>query len=65
MSSLAVVNASPMRLKAPFLHFTALINVFDFESSQEGDDDDENVTIQEKAAKKITAEHSISSMNLL
>lgn len=54
-----------MRLNAPFLHFSPSINVFDFESSEEGDDADENVTIQKEVAKKINAEHSISSMNLL
>lgn len=57
-----------MRLNAPFLHFSLLINVFDFKSAEEEDDDnddgDENVTIK-KEAKNINAEHSISSMKWL
>lgn len=57
-----------MRLNAPFLHFSLLINVFDFESSEGEDDDnddgDENVTIQ-KEAKNINAEYNISSMKWL
>lgn len=57
-----------MRLNVPFLHFSLLINVFDFKSAEEEDDDnddgDENVTIK-KEAKNINAEHSISSMKWL